>query len=338
MKPVCARSVARYEPVPVNFTLRGLVGSCGTTTDNVALSAVVVVGLNLTAIVHDRFPASDAPQVPAPVLVKSPALVPLIELLIEIVNGDLLAIVALSVLEDDRDTVPYASVVGEIVSGIVPETVNATLYGPSGSGPSETVNVADSLPSAPGANVTRIVHDVFAARFAVQVPPLTVKSPALGPLMMRPSETELVCLLETVTVLTTLVPNVVLPIAKLFGVTVMSTVPVPNSATCCGLVAVLSLTESVALRAPSASGVKPIAIVHVRVGESPPAGQVVAPVANSAGSLEVTLPMNSRCVPVFLTVRFLVDVSPTEVLEKASDVGTDIVVGVLVAVGVEVAV
>ena len=95
-----------YEPVPFNCTRRGLVGSCGTTTDIVAVSNEVVVGLNLTAIVHDRLPASDAPQVPAPVFVKSPALAPLIELLIEIVNGDQLVIVALSVLDDERDTVP----------------------------------------------------------------------------------------------------------------------------------------------------------------------------------------------------------------------------------------
>ena len=57
----------------------------------------------------------------------------------------------------------------------------------------------------------------------------------------------------------------------------MSIVPVPESATLCGLVAVLSLIDSVALRAPSALGVKPIAIVQVRPGASPipPGGQVV---------------------------------------------------------------
>ena len=66
-------------------------------------------------------------------------------------------------------------------------------------------------------------------------------------------------------------------------------VPVLVNATCCGLVGVLSETDSVALRTPSVLGVKPIAIVQVRPGASPPGGQVVAPVAANSGSFEVTL-------------------------------------------------
>jgi hypothetical protein len=66
---------------------------------------VVVAGLNFTPIVHDALPAREGPQVP-PLMVKSGALAPLIELPIEIVNCDLLATVVLSVLEDVRDTVP----------------------------------------------------------------------------------------------------------------------------------------------------------------------------------------------------------------------------------------
>jgi hypothetical protein len=42
-------------PVPVGVTLTGLVGSCGTLTASVALSAAVV-GSNFTAIVHDELP------------------------------------------------------------------------------------------------------------------------------------------------------------------------------------------------------------------------------------------------------------------------------------------
>ncbi len=89
----------------MRFTWRGLVGSWGMVTVSVALSEVVVVGLNFTPIVHDALPDEDAPQVP-PVIVKSGALGPLIELPIEIVNGDLLIIVVLSVLDDVVDTVP----------------------------------------------------------------------------------------------------------------------------------------------------------------------------------------------------------------------------------------
>ena len=74
-------------------------------TVSVALSEVVVVGLNFTPIVHEALPAKDEPQVP-PVMVKSGALAPLSELPIEILNGDLLVIVVLRVLEDVCDTVP----------------------------------------------------------------------------------------------------------------------------------------------------------------------------------------------------------------------------------------
>ena len=72
---------------------------------SVALSAPVIVGLNCTPIVHDELPASVEPQVPPPI-VKSPALGPLTELPIEIVNGDLLLIVVLSVFDDDCETLP----------------------------------------------------------------------------------------------------------------------------------------------------------------------------------------------------------------------------------------
>jgi hypothetical protein len=49
--------------------------------------------------------------------------------------------------------------------------------------------------------------------------------------------------------------------------------------------------------------------------------------------------MNSGFVPVFLTVRFLVIVSPTGELPRASEAGTEIeVVGVAVGVAVAVAV
>ena len=102
----------------------------------------------------------------------------------------------------------------------------------------------------------------------------------------------------------------------------------------------MSWTISVALRVPSALGVKPIAIVQLAKCASPVGGQVVAPVAaTSDGLFEVTLPMNSKFVPVFTTVRFLVAVSPTGEEPSASEAGTEIeVVGVAVEVAVGVAV
>ena len=139
----------------------------------------------------------------------------------------------------------------------------------------------------------------------------------------------------TVMALITLEPIFTLPNAKLVGVTVMSIVPVPLTGTCCGLVAVLSLTERVALCGPRALVVNPIAIVQVARCASPPGGQLVAPVAANSESFEVTLPINNKFVPVFVTVRFLVAVSPTGEAPSASEVGTEIeVVGVAVAVAV----
>ena len=52
-------------------------------------------------------------------------------------------------------------------------------------------------------------------------------------------------------------------------------------------------------------GQRPIAIVQVRVGDSPVAGQVAVPGASSPGLLDDTLVTNSGAWPVFVTVRFL---------------------------------
>ena len=67
--------------------------------------------------------------------------------------------------------------------------LSATGYGLSGSGLSETDSVADSVPRAPGVNVTLIEHLASAARVAPQVPPLTEKSAALVPPKVLPSVT-----------------------------------------------------------------------------------------------------------------------------------------------------
>jgi hypothetical protein len=61
--------------VPVRLTLCGLSGSEPTVICKVALSVDVVIGLNVTAIVHDELPERFGEHVPA-VIVKSPAFVP----------------------------------------------------------------------------------------------------------------------------------------------------------------------------------------------------------------------------------------------------------------------
>ena len=92
-------------PVPVRFTLCGLVGSCGTVTASVALSALALVGWNFTATVQLELAASVPVQVP-PTIVKSDALGPLVLLLVEMVNGDLLVTISLSVFDDACETLP----------------------------------------------------------------------------------------------------------------------------------------------------------------------------------------------------------------------------------------
>ena len=120
----------------------------------------------------------------------------------------------------------------------------------------------------------------FAGSVEVQEPPVTLKSPGFDPLKAggNVSATALVWKLCTVIALTFVDPIFVLVNMKLAGVTVISTVPLPVSATLCGLVEVLSTIESVAPRAPSALGVKPIAIVQLVSGAIPALEQVVAPV------------------------------------------------------------
>ena len=81
--------------------------------------------------------------------------------------------------------------------------------------------MADSLPIAPGVNVTMIVQDVLAFSVAPQVPPVIEKSAAFGPLIPAVSDTVWGCLLLTVTVFRTFAPNFTLPIEKYAGATVV---------------------------------------------------------------------------------------------------------------------
>jgi hypothetical protein len=138
-------------------------------------------------------------------------------------------------------------------------------------------------------------------------------------------------------------PNFTLPNTRLLFVSVRSTMPVPLSATCCGLLAALSLSVSVAPCGPVASGVNATPSVQDFLGATVTGIAPHVPVprrAYSAGSDDVALEMISELVfPVLVTVRFFATVWPTATLPNASEAVTDIeVVGVAVAVGVGVAV
>ena len=138
-------------PVPVRLMLYGLLGSLPTLTAMLALSAdPPPVGVNVTAIVQLELAGAVAPHVP-PVTAKSPAFAPPKLSLMGSGNPDRLVTVAFSVLDVVLDvSVPYASVTGVTVAGIVDPVLSATVDGLSGSGLSATVSVADSVPSTPG--------------------------------------------------------------------------------------------------------------------------------------------------------------------------------------------
>jgi hypothetical protein len=142
------------------------------------------VGVKVTAMVQLELAGAVLPQVP-PLTVKSVAFVPpklsptdsgKPDLLVTVTSLVLVGVFAVSV--------PYARVTGAIVSGIVGPVLSATVSGLNGSGLSETDIVADSVPSTLGEKLTMIEHALSAASVVVQVPPLTEKSVALGPLKL----------------------------------------------------------------------------------------------------------------------------------------------------------
>ena len=135
-----------------------LLGSLATSTAMLALFDPPPAGVKVTATVHDEFAAAAAPHVP-PVTAKSLAFAPLKLSLMGSENPDRLVTVTLSVFDGVLDvSLPYASLTGVTVAGIVGLVLSATVCGPSRSGLSETESVADSAPRAPGVNVTAIVH------------------------------------------------------------------------------------------------------------------------------------------------------------------------------------
>ena len=106
--------------------LCGLVGSLPTLTAILAVSALPpAVGVNVTAMVQSDPGKTVLPQVP-PVTAKSPAFAPLKLSLKDSENGDRLVTVSLRDF-DAFVSVPYASVAGMTVAGIVGPVLSATV-------------------------------------------------------------------------------------------------------------------------------------------------------------------------------------------------------------------
>jgi hypothetical protein len=132
--------------------------------------------------------------------------------------------------------------------------------------------------------------------------------------------------LVTLRVVTPLAPNFTLPNTRLLFEVVRSTMPVPLRATRCGLVAVLSLIESVALCAPAAAGVNATASVHEVSGSTVTgiAPHVPVPLGAYSESDGVALEITRGARPEFRTVRSLVTVWPIATFPNASEAVTDI--------------
>jgi hypothetical protein len=116
-----------HDPVSVRLMLCGLLGSLPMVIAMLPLSAdPPPVGVKVTAIVHDEFAGAEAPQLP-PFTAKSFAFVPLKLSLTDSDDPDLLVMVTSLVFEGVFDVrVPYASVTGVIVTGIVGPVLSAT--------------------------------------------------------------------------------------------------------------------------------------------------------------------------------------------------------------------
>lgn len=137
-------------------------------------------------------------------------------------------------------------------------------------------------------------------------------------------------------------PNFTLPNAEVLLEVFKPPMPVPESATFCGLVMELPLIASVALCNPSEAGVNATPSEHDLRGATVTgiAPQVPFPLSAYSGSDVVALEINSGWVlPLLDTVTVLADVAPTATSPNASEEAADIeVVGVAVGVAVIVAV
>jgi hypothetical protein len=134
------------------------------------------------------------------------------------------------------------------------------------------------------------------------------------------------------------VPTLVLENFKLAGVSVASAIPVPDSATVCGVPEALSVKVSVSVAAPSCVGVNVTLILHVLFTASV-APQVLLEIAKLVPSAMAMLPIFKVAVPVFFSVTVLAElVLLTVSLPKFSEAGerVTVVAGSTVSVSVVV--
>lgn len=124
------------------------------------------------------------------------------------------------------------------------------------------VSVAERVPDAVGLNSTLAVHEAEAARLVLQVLLARMKSPALVPerATLFTEIEALVPLLKVAVCVPVVEPTATAPKERLDGVAVtlppplLVPVPVPESATACGLPDPVSVKWRLAVRVPAAVG------------------------------------------------------------------------------------
>jgi hypothetical protein len=322
-------------PVPESATVCGLLVAESLKV-SVAVRLPVAAGLNSTVTVQLAEAARLVPQLLLE-SVKSVASVPETAMLL-MVTADEVPLVRVSVSEllEPTVTLPNARLVGLTVTlpeAEVPVPESATVCGLLVA-ESVKVRVAVRLPAAAGLNNTVTVQLAEAARLVPQLSLESVKSDASAPetamlLMVTEAEVPLV----RVSVSELLEPTVTLPNARLVGLTVTlpeAEVPVPESATFCGLLVAESVKVSVAVRLPVAAGLN--STVTVQLAE---AARLVPQLLLESVKSAALVPETATLLRVIADEVPLVSVSvselplePTATLPKASFVGLTVTVPV----------
>lgn len=188
-----------------------------------------------------------------------------------------------------------------------------------------TISCPVLVPVCVGVKVTLIVHFFFAARLVPHVVADTAKSPVVEIAMLL-SVTD--WLLVKVNVFGLLVvPTFCFAKVALAGVNVACAMPVPDSATDCGLSGALSVNVRAPLRVPACVGVKVTFTVQFAFGASV-APQVLLWMAKSP--LVAMLVMLSVETPVLVRVTVCgLLVTPTTVFENVRDFGERLTIGPL---------
>ncbi len=171
--------------------------------------------------------------------------------------------------------------------------------------------------------MTSIVHLDFAPRVDPQVLEEMLKFPVVEAEI--PVSGALSLLVRVNFFAALLVPALVVGNFALTGVKVASAVPVPESATVCGLLGALSLNVSEPVRAPACVGVKLTLTMHLPLI---PSWFVQVLVVMAKSPLATTLVNFRFALPVLVTVTVLTfEVWPTASLPKAKEAGVIVAIG-----------